>query len=252
MPETATVDLANATKGAAVHENIVGNQLTAGHVITGDADAALANAVHVAEGIFETAYVEHAYIEPEAGAAWMDGNTLVIQVCTQAPYMNRDDVANVLGLDIDAVRIIPAATGGGFGSKLDVTLQPLLGLAVLKTGKPCQMVFTRSESLQTSTKRHPSRMRARVGIDAAGKIVGMVFDGDFNTGAYASWGPTVANRVPIHASGPYQTPNYRAVGRAIHTNGPVSGAFRGFGVPQGALIQEILYDDEGRLIGTYD
>ena len=249
MPETATVDLATATKCAAVHENIIGNQLTAGHVVTGDADAALANAVHVAEGIFETAYVEHAYIEPEAGAAWMDGNTLVIQVCTQAPYMNRDDVANVLGLDVDAVRIIPAATGGGFGSKLDVTLQPLLGLAVLKTGKPCQMVFTRSESLQTSTKRHPARMRARAGIDAVGKIVGMVFDGDFNTGAYASWGPTVANRVPIHASGPYRTPNYRAVGRAIHTNGPVSGAFRGFGVPQGALIQEILYDDLAEMAG---
>ena len=152
-------------------------------MVTGDVDAALANAVHVAKGTFETAYVEHAYIEPEAGAAWIDGNTLVIQVCTQAPYMNRDAVANVLGLNNDAVRIIPASTGGGFGSKLDVTRQPLLGLAVLKTGKPCKMVFTRSESFQASTKRHPARMRACAGIDAKGKIVGMVFDGDFNTGA---------------------------------------------------------------------
>jgi CO/xanthine dehydrogenase Mo-binding subunit len=71
----------------------------------------------------------------------------------------------------------------------------------------------------------------------------MTFDGDFNTGAYASWGPTVAVRVPVHASGPYRTPAYRAVARAIHTNGPVSGAFRGFGVPQAALLQETLYDD---------
>ena len=71
----------------------------------------------------------------------------------------------------------------------------------------------------------------------------MVFDGDFNTGAYASWGPTVATRVPVHASGPYFTPNYRASARAIHTNGPVSGAFRGFGVPQAAYMQETLYDE---------
>jgi CO/xanthine dehydrogenase Mo-binding subunit len=70
----------------------------------------------------------------------------------------------------------------------------------------------------------------------------MIFDGDFNTGAYASWGPTVATRVPIHASGPYFTPNYKALGKALHTNGPISGAFRGFGVPQAAALQETLYD----------
>ena len=75
-----------------------------------------------------------------------------------------------------------------------------------------------------------------------GKIVGMIFDGDFNTGAYASWGPTVATRVPIHASGPYYTPNYKALGNALHSNGPISGAFRGFGVPQVAALQETLYD----------
>ena len=77
----------------------------------------------------------------------------------------------------------------------------------------------------------------------------MVFDGDFNTGAYASWGPTVANRVPVHASGPYATPNYRATGRAIHTNGPISGAFRGFGVPQAAIMQETLYDELAQKLG---
>jgi len=243
VPEQAAMDVTAALDGAAVHDQIADNILTEGRVVTGDAEAALAGAAHVAEGEFETAYVEHAYIEPEAGAAWMDGGTVVIQVCTQAPYMNRGDVATVLGLAPDRVRIIPTATGGGFGSKLDVTLQPLLGLVTLKTGRPCRMVFSREESLQASTKRHPARMRARIGIDAGAKIVGMTFAGDFNTGAYASWGPTVANRVPVHASGPYLTPNYSATGRAVHTNGPVAGAFRGFGVPQAALLQETLYDD---------
>ncbi|MDZ4095641.1 MAG: molybdopterin cofactor-binding domain-containing protein, partial [Paracoccaceae bacterium] len=132
-------------------------------------------------------------------------------------------------------------------SKLDVSLQPLLGLVALKTGRPVRMVYSRAESMASTTKRHPARMRARIGCDADGRITGMEFDGLFDTGAYASWGPTVANRVPVHASGPYLTPHIIANARAVHTNGPVSGAFRGFGVPQAAIMQETLYD---RLAGA--
>ncbi|MEZ5931691.1 MAG: molybdopterin cofactor-binding domain-containing protein, partial [Alphaproteobacteria bacterium] len=126
--------------------------------------------------------------------------------------------------------------------KLDLSVQPLLGLAVLETGRPCRMVYTRTESMRASTKRHPAAMEATIGADHTGKVTAMTFQGDFNTGAYASWGPTVASRVPVHASGPYRTPNYRATTRAIHTNGPTAGAFRGFGVPQATICQEMLYD----------
>ena len=234
---------AQAEGASAVHANRQGNVLITGHVRTGDPEAALAGAVHVATAESTSSYVEHAYIEPEAGCAWMDGKTVVIQACTQAPVMDRDDTASILGLAPDRVRIIPAAAGGGFGSKLDVSIQPLLGLVTLKTGKPCRIVYTRQESMASTTKRHPAQMRASIGADADGQIVSMVFDGDFDTGAYASWGPTVATRVPVHASGPYRTPNYVAKARAVHTNGPISGAFRGFGVPQAAVIQETLYDD---------
>ena len=179
----------------------------------------------------------------------MDGDTLVISACTQAPHMDRDDTAMVLGLPPEKVRIVPTATGGGFGSKLDVSLQPLIGLVALKTGRPAALAYTRNESMMSTTKRHPASMRATIGADADGKVCGMIFDGDFNTGAYASFGPTVANRVPVHASGPYLTPNYRAVGRAIHTNGPISGAFRGFGVPQATIMQETLYDELAEKLG---
>src|ERR1043165_5550091 len=85
-----------------------------------------------------------------------------------------------------------------------------------------------------STKRHPSRMRMRVGATKDGSLHAIDFAADFNTGAYSSWGPTVANRVPVHASGPYYVPHYRALTRAIHTNLVPAGAFRGFGVPQTA------------------
>ena len=160
-------------------------------------------AAHSASGTIETSFVEHAYIEPEAGWAEMDGDTLVIRACTQAPYMDRDDTALVLGLAPEKVRIIPTATGGGFGSKLDISVQPLIGLVALKTGRPAALAYTRAESMMSTTKRHPASMQATIGADAEGRVTGMVFAGDFNTGAYASWGPTVTNRVPVHASGPY-------------------------------------------------
>ncbi len=234
---------------APLHATRPDNVLTRGRVVRGDAEAALAAAAVIASGSIQTAYVEHAYIEPEAGHAYMDGDTLVIKACTQSPMMDRDDTALVLGLSPEKVRIIPTATGGGFGSKLDLSVQPLIGMVALKTGRPAALTYTRQESMASTTKRHPASMRATIGADAEGRVTGMVFEGDFNTGAYASWGPTVANRVPVHASGPYHTPNYLALTRAIHTNGPISGAFRGFGVPQAAIMQETLYDELAGKLG---
>ena len=236
-------EVAKSEPADRVHAERPGNLLISGLVRFGDVETALRNSAYTASAQVKTAYVEHAYIEPEAGVAWLDGDTLVIQTCTQAPVMDQEETAKILGLPKDRVRIIPAAAGGGFGAKLDISLQPLIGLAAIKTGRPCRMVYSRAESMMSTTKRHPSNMTATIGCDAGGMVTAMQFDGDFNTGAYASWGPTVANRVPVHASGPYVTPAYYAKADAIHTNGPTAGAFRGFGVPQGAIIQEILYDD---------
>ncbi len=242
LPALMSPAAAEAPDAQAIHPTRPGNRLIEGTVRRGDVDAACAASAHVVEGAMQTGFVEHAYIEPEAGAAWMEGDVLAIRACTQAPMMDRDETAVVLGLGVEKIRIIPAATGGGFGSKLDVSLQPLLGLVTLKTGRPCRMTYSRGESMASTTKRHPAEMRGRIGCDAGGRITAMDFEGRFDTGAYASWGPTVANRVPVHITGPYRTPNVRARARAVHTNGPVSGAFRGFGVPQGALWQETLYD----------
>ncbi|SMP10153.1 molybdopterin-dependent oxidoreductase [Shimia sagamensis] len=245
--ETATE--ARDESARQLHLDRAGNQLIAGVVRRGDAEASLGNAAHVVQGTLRTGHVEHAYIEPEAGLAWMDGGVLNIRACTQAPVLDQQTTAKVLGLPTQKVRIRPAATGGGFGAKLDVTVQPLVGLVTLLTGRPSAMVYSRGESMMASTKRHPAEMQARIGADIDGRLVGMTFDGDFDTGAYASWGPTVAVRVPVHASGPYIVPNYEAEARAIHTNGPVSGAFRGFGVPQAAALQEQLLDQLADQVG---
>ncbi len=226
-----------------LHDFAPDNVLTHGRVVSGDVEAGFAAAAHTASGSFETGFVEHAYIEPEAGYAQRIGDTVEVFACTQAPFMDRDEVARVLGIPPDDVRIIPSACGGGFGGKLDVSLQPMLAVAAWVLKRPVACVFGRIESMVSSTKRHPSQITAKAACDASGKLVAYAMDGDFDTGAYSSWGPTVAGRVPVHATGPYKVPNVRNLSRAIYTNGPPSGAFRGFGVPQAAIAQESLFDD---------
>jgi len=122
-------------------------------------------------------------------------------------------------------------------------------LAAWKLNRPVRLVYSRTESIMSTTKRHPAYLRLRAGATRDGVLTAVDFAADFNTGAYSSWGPTVAARVPVHASGPYRVPNYRAVTRAVHTNLVPAGAFRGFGVPQTAIAQEQLYDDLADRVG---
>ncbi|MEO6298151.1 MAG: molybdopterin cofactor-binding domain-containing protein, partial [Paracoccaceae bacterium] len=225
-----------------LHADRARNIMCGGFVRRGDAEAALARADVTVEASFESGFVEHAYIEPEAGYAVVKSGRVEIYACTQAPMMDLHSMAEILALPQSHIRIVPTAVGGGFGSKLDISVQPYLALGAIKTGKPVRMAYSRSESMQSTTKRHPSAIRLRIGATKDGKLCGFDFQGDFNTGAYASWGPTVANRVPVHASGPYLIADYLAQSRAIHTHNPSSGAFRGFGVPQSAIAQETLFD----------
>jgi aldehyde oxidoreductase len=249
LPPLMTIDEALAPGAPLIHAHRSDNILTRGRVVRGDVDRCLAEAEVVVEGEFETGFVEHACIEPEAGFANRIGDQIEIQACTQSPYMDRADIAKLLGIPAEVVRIIPTAVGGGFGTKLDLSVQPFLALAACRLRRPVRMVYSRIESIMSTTKRHPARMKCRAGATKDGKLVALDFTADFNTGAYSSWGPTVAARVPVHASGPYFVPHYRALTRAIHTNIVPAGAFRGFGVPQMAIAQEQLYDDLALKLG---
>jgi len=250
--ETMAAALDAAAAGDPLFARYADNVLCRGRVVCGNVKAALAGDAGQgfrASSAFETRHVEHAYIEPEAGYAEVvpgaPGTPRRIRIfaCTQTPYMDRDEIASVMGLAPEQVHIVPSAIGGGFGGKLDLSLQPLLAVAAWKLGRPVRLVYERPESMQSSTKRHPAHMRATAACDAAGRLTAFDFSGDFNTGAYSSWGPTVANRVPIHASGPYRVKNVRALTRAVLTNSSIAGAFRGFGVPQAALLGELLIDE---------
>ncbi len=237
------VRAARAQGARQLHATRANNLMCEGFVACGDPEAALAKAHVTAEGRFQSGFVEHAYIEPEAGFAQMNGDKVEIHACTQAPVMDLEAMEIILGWDRSRIRMIPTGVGGGFGAKLDISVQPYLALAAIKTGQPVRLTYSRSESMQSTTKRHPSDITLRVGATKEGKISGFAFHGAFNTGAYASWGPTVATRVPVHASGPYRITDYRAQADGVHTHCPPSGAFRGFGVPQSAIAQESLFDE---------
>lgn len=254
LPAISGIDAALAPGAPSVQSRWPDNVLCRGRVCSGDVDAVSVGAPHVIEGRMVTRHIEHAYIEPEAGhASWAeggDGPHVTIFACTQTPYMDRDEIAWMFSLPPERVRIIPSAVGGGFGGKLDMSIQPLLVAASRKFGRPARIVYDRPESMRSTTKRHPAQMKARLVADHDGLFIGYDFQGDFNTGAYSSWGPTVANRVPIHACGPYRFEAVRALTRAVITHDPIAGAFRGFGVPQSTLLGEMLIDELAERVGV--
>ncbi len=232
-----------------LHAGRDGNVLVRGLVQRGDLEAAFAAADEVIEASYSTPFIEHAYIEPEAGHARRIGDRLEITVTTQTPHMDRTEIAAIMNLEPEAVIIRPSAVGGGFGSKLDLSVQPFLAVAAWRLDRPVRITYTRPESMMSTTKRHPSQISVRVGATSDGTLIAMEFDGRFDTGAYASWGPTVANRAPVHAGGPYAYDAYRATTVAVHTNQTPSGAFRGFGVPQSAVAQESIFDELADALG---
>jgi aldehyde oxidoreductase len=252
LTEQLSLDDSLAPSATIIQSKFDDNVLCRGRVAKAwPVDSALTGSGLSVTASMTTQHVEHAYIEPEAGyAMWSSAEKLLtVFACTQTPYMDRDELANMFALQPTQVRIIPSAVGGGFGGKLDLSLQPIVAAAAIKTGKPVRCVYHRPESMVSSTKRHPARMSAKLTLDANGNLATYEFEGDFNTGPYASWGPTVANRVPIHACGPYRVPHVLAQSRAVLTNNSVGGAFRGFGVPQSTLINERLMDEAAALLG---
>lgn len=237
-----TLDDALAEGARRVHAEHEQNLMCKGFVKKGDVEKALQDADHTLEHRIDTAFVEHAYIEPEAGYADYDNGVVSVYGCTQAAYMDKDSLAAILGVSANGVEVVPTDVGGGFGSKLDLSFQPFIALASWILKRAVRITYTREESMQSTTKRHPSSMQVSLACDEQGQLTALQFDGNFNTGAYASWGPTVANRVPVHASGPYYVPNYQASAAGIYTHNMPAGAFRGFGVPQAAIVQETAFD----------
>ncbi|EGW41011.1 molybdopterin cofactor-binding domain-containing protein [Desulfosporosinus sp. OT] len=224
----------------AIHET--GNILSVYKVKKGDVESAFKQADVVIPGSYTTQRVEHCYIETEAGVAYMDNDMLVIKAGTQNPHYDRRDVARVLGLAMNKLRIIQTTTGGGFGGKLDISVQCFLGLAALKLGRPVKIAYDRQESFVATGKRHPFFIDYITAANREGKLLAVKVRIVGDTGAYASYGPATLLRAAVHATGPYEVPNVDIEAFCVYTNNPFSGAMRGFGTPQMAFACESQLD----------
>ena len=244
------IDEALALKGGPIHGS--DNIFAEINLKKGDPHAAFANAARVVENTYHSGAQEHVYLEPQALAACIEDDKLTIYASTQCPFYIRHSVATALGYAEDQVRIRHTVTGGGFGGKEhypDVLAVPL-AVAVLKTGKPVQLVLSREEDMEVTSKRHPSRIHLRTALDADGNILGMELDTIIDAGAYESSSRVVLQRAVFTGIGVYDIPNVRAHGRAVCTNSVPADAFRGFGAPQGLFAIEMHMSHVAREIGV--
>ena len=225
----------------AIHEK--GNLLFKRVVRKGNVDKAFQRCHAVIERTYQTSQLEHAYLEPDAGIGYVDDDgTLVICASTQNPHYDHKEVVSLLGLDDEQARIIQAATGGGFGSKLDLNVQGFIGLALYHLKRPVRYVYSREEAFLATAKRHPLTMIMKTGVGSNGKLLALKARIICDTGAYGSYGIAVASRSPIHATGPYEIENVEVEALCVYTNKPFCGAMRGFGVPQMAFAHESQLD----------
>ena len=224
-----------------IHEN--GNLLAEYYVIKGDVQKGFKEADIIVEETYSTTWVEHAYLEPDAGLSFLDPDGRITVVCpTQHVHYDQTEVASVLSLPLEKVRIVQCTTGGGFGGRLDITVQGLLALAVFHLKRPVKIVYSREEVFQATVKRHPMKIRYKSGAKRDGTLTAVEVDILSDAGSYASYGSPVAIRSAVHATGPYQIPNVKVRSRMIYTNNPCSGAMRGFGVYQVAFAHESQMD----------
>ncbi len=208
------------------------------HLEHGDVDEAFKHCDVIVEHSYETPMLTHMYIEPDAGLAVYENGNMTVYSSTQNPHYDRGEIAATLGFANNRVSSIQVTTGGGFGGKLDISVQCHLALLAYHTGRPVKIVRGRAESTQVSSKRHPIVLHYKTGATKDGKVLATQVTMTSDSGAYASYGPAVITRAVVHAAGPYAIPNIRVDAEFFYTNNPMCGAFRGFGVPQVAVAHE--------------
>jgi selenium-dependent xanthine dehydrogenase len=214
------------------------------HVEHGDVNNAFAHSDLILKREYHTPFAEHAYLEPEAGyAEWDDEKGVTIHMASQAITFHVHNIASIMGLPAEKIRLIHISPGGAFGARSDMSLQPYLALATYKTKKPVRMVLTRQESLRMHTKRHPMHHKVSMGCNRDGKFTALECEILADTGAYSSEGIPVLDQATLFATGPYEIPNILINGLSVYTNNIPCGAMRGFGIPQSAFAVECLIDE---------
>jgi len=240
-PQPALFDPERSTRS---FKNI---EITKGSLEEGFRDADV-----IVEGEYRTGHQEQLYIETNGMIAVPDGKGMTVYGSLQCPYYVHRALKVLLGMSDEQVRVIQTETGGGFGGKEEYPSHIACHAALLarKSGRPVKLVYDRVEDMLATTKRHPSIVRHRTGVRRDGRLTAMDTEVVLDGGAYCTLSPVVLSRGVLHASGPYRCPNVRIRGRAMRTNTPPNGAFRGFGAPQTQFAVEVHMERIAETLGV--
>ncbi len=250
LPGVYTIEEAMAENAPLVHENVPNNLLQYTHVCKGDVESGFSKCKFIVEDTYTTQRAEHAYLEPETSVAYYD-STGILNVDTSTQYVFRDrrQIAPVLAIPLNMIRVKQMTTGGGFGGKDDVTTEIQAALLTYVTKKPVKISWSRSESMICSTKRHPMKIWVRTGCDGNGKLMAMEGRLYSDKGAYCSIGHFITKKAGLHLAGPYFIPNIKVDTYAYYTNNTICGPYRGFGILQAAFAHESQMDQLAEKIG---
>jgi CO/xanthine dehydrogenase Mo-binding subunit len=221
------------------------------HIEKGDVASALGSADLIIEGTYRTGAQEHVYIEPNGVVAVPEDGGIAVHGSIQCPFYVHKALVALLGDSVTHVRVVQTETGGGFGGKEEFpsVIAGHAALLALKAKRPVKIIYDRVEDMIATTKRHPSIVTHRTGVMRDGRIVAMDIDVLMDGGAYVTLSPVVLSRGAIHAAGPYRCDNTQIVARAVMTNTPPNGAFRGFGAPQTQFAMEVHMDRIAEALG---
>lgn len=215
----------------------------------GNVDNGFKMSDHIVENYYTTPPAEHAFLQPEACIARLNGNILEVYVATQYAHYDREEISRALNMKQDNINVINTSIGGAFGAREDITLQIHAALAAYYIKKPVKILYTREESTVVHCKRHGMSMYYKTGATKYGKLCAMEARILGDTGAYCSWGMNVLRKAAVHATGPYTIPNVFIESKAVYTNNSFAGAMRGFGAAQAAFAYESQMDILAERIG---
>ncbi len=221
-------------------------------IAKGNLDGVWAKADHIVKGEYTTGAQEQLYIENNGViAAFHAAHGITVWGSLQCPYYVHKALMALCNLSADKVRVVQMETGGAFGGKEDYPsmIAGHAALLAMKSARPVKIIYDRLEDMTATTKRHPSRTRHRTAVSKDGKILGGEIDFTIDGGAYATLSSVVLSRGTIHAGGPYYWPHVRVSGKAVATNAPPHGAFRGFGAPQSLFAMERHMDRIAQVVG---
>ncbi|WP_448955915.1 molybdopterin-dependent oxidoreductase [Labrys neptuniae] len=220
------------------------------HGGVGDVEAGFAEADVVHEDVYRIHRIQHAHLETHGSIGWRDEDgKLHIRTSSQTPFLTRDALCALFALPQDKVRVFAERVGGGFGGKQEMITEDIVALAVLKTGRPVKLEFTRPEQFASSTSRHPMKICVRIGARRDGVLTAIEMHMLSNTGAYGNHAPGVLFHGSAEAVAVYRCANKKVDGHAVYTNIMPSGAFRGYGLSQTNFAIESAMDEVARKLG---